>query len=541
MMSLELPNSTLSKPTTHFQFRIPSFKKANIENKNKVDHSNNHDSHIDNKWSPTLLSQWTGSKEVSTKLQNWIRHRMYQPFQKKFIAILSGPMGVGKSKLIQLISQELNYQLVSLDGMFDERYGFKSKESSFGTFLSYTKALIVLEFSECVPDAMIKDLCSWGKLYQKRTSYTRMFPPVIVITSQLSSPRLKSLKEVSETFTLPTRTEFDIENILFDIMTSEKLLLDSASIPHLVKSVNGNIHQLISQIQYCCASRPTIVPSSSSLNALPQATQASPDFGSLVSDRNNNLYSACSYIMNVCINPRDSSINSDSNQCVRLSTIHSPIMSDMVFHNLYGCIPLSTLPNNGQLDENWVKWAKTNSIDNKKCIVQNILNPDLNQWNAFFDAIDAFSQQDLWDSHQLEEMMQGNSGGDMTGEEGDSSSMISQISGYLGIVTSMSCISKLYGRNRKSVKNVDFPSQSMSLHSKINSQKQKWSIGQPRYDETYGQRNVLDWSLLSIPKTVDRVENGGNKVGSKPKKTRKRKKTESQVTTTQPKQSKQKK
>ncbi len=148
--------------------------------------------------------------------------------------LIYGASGVGKTVISETIARELNYELIEIN----ERNIENAKNISQTSGIFGKRKLILVDNVDQIENI---------KLVVQLLKETKN--PTLLITSDLSSKRLKTIKTLCEKIQIRRPHTLTIVNILLDICKKEKIEVEKRLLEEIAKNSNGDIRSAINDLE----------------------------------------------------------------------------------------------------------------------------------------------------------------------------------------------------------------------------------------------------------------------------------------------------
>ncbi len=197
------------------------------------------------KHKPENSEQFIGNRKVVEKLRHWISN-----FPPGTALMLCGSTGIGKTLLVEIIAKENNLQLLIADlDRIDKEYVEELTGSSRNRVLFQKGRVILIDDVETVSGRSrgtipaIKGLIKQSKF------------PVILITSDPYSPKIRSLKDDCELVKFDKIPSPSIAKALGDICKVEAITADKEALKSLSRFCQGDFRSAINDLQIVCLNK----------------------------------------------------------------------------------------------------------------------------------------------------------------------------------------------------------------------------------------------------------------------------------------------
>jgi replication factor C large subunit len=192
---------------------------------------------LSEKYFPKTIEDFVGNQKVASDLRNY-------NWEKP--AILYGSIGVGKSKLAEIIANELGLEVIRItDENILQGRNIAQSSSLFGN-----KKLVVFDDVDSIKN--IKEVPEILEVARN---------PVLLITSDFESKRLATIKKHAEKFMMRKPMTVSVAKLLEKISVSECIEVDKAVLTEIAEKSGGDIRSAVSDLEAAAGGKKKILKS----------------------------------------------------------------------------------------------------------------------------------------------------------------------------------------------------------------------------------------------------------------------------------------
>lgn len=207
------------------------------------------------KYAPNNLEEYISHNNKLIEIDKWINNYINNKEDLKKILLLSGPPGIGKSTLANLILKKYNYKILEFNSS-DIRSQKKIKEV-LSKVLEYRNIIeLIHENKQKIGLIMDEiDTLSFGgdrggltefiNLIKNNIEKKKLYNPIICTFNDFSDKKLNELKKYSLHIQLNKINNFELEKIINKISSNENFIVDDEAKVFLCKYSDGDIRRLI--------------------------------------------------------------------------------------------------------------------------------------------------------------------------------------------------------------------------------------------------------------------------------------------------------
>jgi replication factor C large subunit len=192
------------------------------------------------KYKPKKLDEIIGQKETISKITFWLKE--WKPGKA---LLLYGPVGIGKSIILEIIANEMNMSLLEINSS-DDRSASSIKEillpaSKEGSL--FKKRLILIDEIDSFSGEDRGGIAEIIKIVKESAH------PIILIANNAYDSKLKTLRGYCELIRLRRIPSNLIEKRLNEIAFKERLKIDKDSIRRIALNSDGDIRSAINDLE----------------------------------------------------------------------------------------------------------------------------------------------------------------------------------------------------------------------------------------------------------------------------------------------------
>jgi replication factor C large subunit len=192
---------------------------------------------LSERYYPKTLEDFVGNQKVASDLRNY-------NWEKP--ALLYGPIGVGKSRLAEIIGNELGLEIIRItDENIDQGKNIAQSSSLFGN-----KKLVVFDDVDSIKNI---------KVVPEILEVARN--PVLLITSDFESKRLATIKKHAEKFMMRKPMTVSVAKLLEKISVSECIEVDKTTLTEIAEKSGGDIRSAVSDLEAAAGGKKKIAKS----------------------------------------------------------------------------------------------------------------------------------------------------------------------------------------------------------------------------------------------------------------------------------------
>ncbi len=198
------------------------------------------------KYKPRTLEQLLNQKKAVEKFTSWLKR--YIKGETRKIAILSGPSGVGKSILPEIIASQLGLEVVQINPLrissLDElAETIKNASTMHGLFSPRRGRIIVIDSAENLTEIGSRAVSTVASILGGSKH------PIVVITNNAYQPNLRPLRQMGEVITfkrIPWRTIF---KFLKEVAEKESLKIPQMTLKEIAVNAKGDVRAALNDLQ----------------------------------------------------------------------------------------------------------------------------------------------------------------------------------------------------------------------------------------------------------------------------------------------------
>ncbi len=200
------------------------------------------------KYAPTSSAMIAGQSLAVSQLKDFVLHHSQQ---RRKAALLSGPIGVGKTCSVYALAQELKYDLLEVNSS-DVRnseaiHTFLSSALGQQSLFFRPKIILIDEIDAlsgtddrgCIP-AMVKAL--------EKTSF-----PVIFTANDLSDSKFNALRKLCLEIEYQKLDHHSVLTVLQMVCDQEKIIAEEKAMSSLARQADGDLRAALIDLQTCAA------------------------------------------------------------------------------------------------------------------------------------------------------------------------------------------------------------------------------------------------------------------------------------------------
>jgi replication factor C large subunit len=199
------------------------------------------------KYRPESFEEFVGNKEAVRSLENWLKTWNQQ---RKKVALLAGPAGVGKTSVVYYLIKKYNYEFVEVNAS-DKRNKkavelLVGKSSTEGTVLQGARVRKLILVDEA--DGLFGNADrGGGQALAKAVTSTKT--PIICTANDPSANALKSAKKSMLVIEFKNLCDEEILTLLKKIVEKEALKIDTETLLAIVKNCGGDARSAINDLE----------------------------------------------------------------------------------------------------------------------------------------------------------------------------------------------------------------------------------------------------------------------------------------------------
>ena len=202
------------------------------------------------KYKPTSLEEIIGNTAKIKLIDNWMNN--FKNIDSKKILLLTGPPGIGKTTLANLILQKYNYSIIEFNS--SSIRGPKNIKEMFDNILNNNN--VIFKNTTGIIMDEIDTLCNGGDKggmteflniikSRKKKNIFNINNPIICTYNDFSDKKIKELINFSLEIKLNKPTENDIIYVIDRIVKNEGMSIEMDAKIFLAKHCNGDIRKVI--------------------------------------------------------------------------------------------------------------------------------------------------------------------------------------------------------------------------------------------------------------------------------------------------------
>ena len=199
------------------------------------------------KYRPEYFIDFVGNREAVKSLENWLKAWNQQ---KKKVALLAGPAGVGKTSVVYYLIKKYKYEFVEVNAS-DKRNKkaverLVGKSSTEGTVMqgAIVRKLILVDEADGL---FGNEDRGGGSALAQAVQKTRI--PIICTANDPSASAIKSAKRYMKVFEFNSLKDEEITELLHKIATKEKLKVSEETLVAITKNSNGDARSAINDLE----------------------------------------------------------------------------------------------------------------------------------------------------------------------------------------------------------------------------------------------------------------------------------------------------
>ena len=220
------------------------------------------------KYKPTTVENVYGNKKLIQTLDNYISNLKDNPNLQKNI-LISGPSGVGKTIIANLLLHKHNYRVIEYNSNNIE--GAKTiknivhKSMYHGNILEMfiqdnrTTAIIIDEFDSLIslgPKGGLSELMSIiQKSFKSKNKKDKISVPIIFTSKLVTDKKLTELRKYVKEFKFKSPTKKDIITLLKNILQKENIKIEENALQLYIKHQDNDIRNIINNLSYLCSTK----------------------------------------------------------------------------------------------------------------------------------------------------------------------------------------------------------------------------------------------------------------------------------------------
>ncbi|MHA1302433.1 MAG: replication factor C large subunit [Candidatus Heimdallarchaeaceae archaeon] len=199
------------------------------------------------KYRPKKLEDFVGNKEAVIKLENWLRS---WKSQRKKVALLVGPAGVGKTSVALYLAQKYNFEFVEVNAS-DKRNKkavehLVGRSSTEGTVIQGAKVRKLILVDEA--DGLFGQEDRGGGAALKRAIIATR-TPILATANDADAKSLKSAKTYMLVVKFERLSEEEIFELIKRVTIRENLQIDNETLALIAKNSSGDARSALNDLE----------------------------------------------------------------------------------------------------------------------------------------------------------------------------------------------------------------------------------------------------------------------------------------------------